>query len=485
MKKNRHLETEGQISISSRGGVGECVTGSAHLLKLPGFGKLLVDCGLHQGRDGRYTFSGQDRNFLNMRDWLYGVRDVVLTHSHIDHSGNLPKLIKSGIEPRIWLTRVAAVFTEILLRNSAEIQDGLHASERLYDEGHVDQTVDRFVPVDYDKDFDLGSKGIPVVGRIIPNGHVPGSGAAMLRYKGEVFLFSGDIGRPYQQLGGGYEESTIKYPDRPINTLIVDSTNVEASPVTFEEKKEGLLDLLNQTWKDGGNPLLPVLSFDRAQAVLEMLKHFQSTGQIPKDVKIYLDAPLAVEILDKYVDLYDVILTTRFGADLNYYQSNTSSRSRFWLDNMTVVDSHKDSLAFDKELAKTKEKVIIVAGGGMGVGRSMNYLWGDFGANPKNMVGLTCYQVRGTPGERLMDRGIVGNERDAGAKVVKLEGWTSHAMGFEEWFGFLEKFNLSELDTVLVGHGSDSAKKFAADRLKEKGIGARLIIPEIGQVYTL
>jgi predicted metal-dependent RNase len=224
--------------------------------------------------------------------------------------------------------------------------------------------------------------------------------------------------------------------------------------------------------------LLPVLSQHRLPEILELL-HNNQGGLVPDDCRVFLDAPLVMELLECYKHLPPEEYSSSYGNDSDYYKTVDESLARFELNNLTVIGSHQDSVYNDAKMADCGgNKVIIIASGGMGEhGRSLNYINGQFGKNPKNTVLLTCFQVDGTAGAALVQSG----RTRGGARVERVEGFTSHISGADETLDFLKQFDLSRLKTVLIGHGKDSARKAMEAEFKKRGYDATVILPRLNQ----
>jgi putative mRNA 3-end processing factor len=146
------------------------------------------------------------------------------------------------------------------------------------------------------------------------------------------------------------------------------------------------------------------------------------------------------------------------------------------------VNNNKESVGISRSLLANNQNSIIVTSGGMlGFGRVRNYIDGDFGANPKNGIILTCYQVEGTEGRMLTDQGYLINKNGSrGAKIEHLNVFTGHVSGETDTFKYLNRFDLSQLELIGIIHGNDNNRKKMAEAFKERGYPARVELPEIG-----
>ncbi|HBP51432.1 MAG: hypothetical protein US68_C0008G0074 [Candidatus Shapirobacteria bacterium GW2011_GWE1_38_10] len=474
------------IDLVTFGASGGMVTGSCERLDIKN-SSVLVDYGLFQGRNDERSEKGERRNFTPTREIARNVRDIMITHPHIDHTGRLPKAYRDGFTPRVLATEVTATFMEPLLFNSAKIQSKENKENRLYEAKDVEKAFRYLKIVEPYKEIPIGQDHSKITVEFLPNGHVMGANTVLIRSKEDGkkqnILFTGDMGKPNQSLSGGYLDQVAKYPNDQINTLIVESTNFLNEPVSFKEKEDNLLKEITNTWKGGGTPILPVLSFHRFQEILEVL-HNNQGGRIPNDCQVIIDAPLGVSLLESFKSLKPEALTRRYGDEANFYRTLEDSLDRFTLNNVTIVEEHKTSLQIAE--SDFQRKTIIIAGGGMGQhGRIVNYFHGDFCKNPKNRVIFTCFQVDGTKGQMLEHLKSVPVGSKQGAQVVKVEGFTSHISGPEETFAFLERFNLSKLGIIIINHGKDNARVEMANEFRRRDYDAKIIIPKYSQKITI
>jgi metallo-beta-lactamase family protein len=349
----------------------------------------------------------------------------------------------------------------------------------------VDNTLRHVVIVKPFREINIGEKYSRTTVQFLPNGHVMGSNSILIKTQGDSgnanILFTGDMGKPHQSLCGGYLDQASQYPNDPIDVLVVESTNFLREPISFREKQANLLNEIQNVWKNGGNPLLPTLSFHRFQEIIEIL-HNNQGKLIPEDCKIFIDAPLGMTLLEDFKELDPDQLTRRFGDEANYYKTIEESLARFNIRNVTIINSHEDSIRNDEALANYRGKAIIIASGGMGgYGRAVNYIHGKFGQNPQNTILFTCYQVEGTEGAALVRRENASKNGRKGARVIKVEGFTSHISGPKETFAFLNRFNLGNLRTVIITHGKDEARQAMAAEFRRKEYRGEVILPVLNQ----
>jgi len=479
--------SKGNMVIESYGGTGGLITGSCHMLEM-GDSKILVDIGMFQGRRDERSEKGERRNFTPLTETAKGVSDVLITHAHIDHIGRLPIIYKEGFKPRTLTTEATAKFMEPMLFDSAHIQSLENIENRLYDEFDVEKTLLNIKGLKPFEEIQIGQKRSNISAEFLLNGHVMGSSSILVRNLDghKNILFTGDIGKSVQSLSGGYTDFANRYPKDAINTIVIESTNFEREPVPFKNKEEELLSKINETFADGGSVMIPVLAYHRTPEVIEILSNAKKSGKLPSDVKIVLDGPLSVKLMTVFQNLDISYISPRYGDDPNFYKTDEESMARFGLEGLEIISSHEQSVDNDKKVAGKGNRMIVLASGGMGdCGRSTNYLKGEFGKNPKNLILYTCYQVEGTYGANMLYREKNSKDKKSGAKVYKVEGFTSHISGTEETFDFVERFNLENLETVIICHGKDSSREKMAQEFKRRGYGKQIISSNIGQSIRL
>lgn len=486
MKNN---EARATSTIECLGGCGGLVTGSCNRIQSRD-AIVLVDLGMFQGVNEERSKDGVRRNFIPSSSIARGVTDILDSHAHIDHSGLIPKIYKDGHTPTIRADKVTAKFMERMLKNSADIQNKKNPQNRLYGHEDVEKTFRYLEVADLFEEIEIGHRHSRLTAEFIPNGHIIGSNSILVRntnkdVERQNILFTGDMGKPTQSLCGGYLEQVSHFPTDPINVLVVESTSFTKEPISFQEKETTFLNEITNTWQNGGNPIIPVLSLHRSQEIIEILHHHQG-GLIPNDCHIFIDAPLAMELMEDFKELGPEYLSPRYGDDPIFYKTPEESMARFDLKNVTIIESHKQSIANDIAMANYRGKAIIIASGGMGEhGRAVNYLKGSFCQNPNNAILFTCYQVPGTAGAEITRHKNIKTGLRDGARVVNIRGFTSHISGEEETFGFLKRFNLDNLDTVIINHGKDTSRQAMAEAFKRRGFDGRIILPNIGDKIAI
>lgn len=451
-------------------GAAQTVTGSQHLLEVNG-SKLLLECGLYQGkREETYT---RNRNFpFDPRE----MDAVILSHAHIDHSGNLPHLIRNGYEGPVYATRATADLADVMLQDSGHIQEadaefvnkkesrhGGAPVEPLYTIEDAEHVSEHFRPVDYDQPFEP----VPgVTARFWEAGHILGSAAISLDIdeKGRKFRFwfSGDIGRPNLPL--------LRDPVLPqaADYLLMESTygdKVHNDPrAAFDEFRQVVLETIER----GGKVIIPAFAVGRTQELVFNLNEMMSDGVKP--VPVYVDSPLAVhasEIFRKHPECFDE--ETR-----DFIQKEKHPALDF--KQLTYIHSVDES----KALNERKDPIIIISASGMAeTGRILHHLKNNIG-NPNNTILIVSWQAPDTLGRHLADREkrvkIFGEPYDVRARVETIGGLSGHA-GQDLLVKYAAAVK-SQVKQVFLVHGEETPATTLMGLLKEQEL-CEVYYPEL------
>jgi metallo-beta-lactamase family protein len=444
-------------------GAAHTVTGTQHLLEING-SRLLLDCGLYQGRrDESYA-----RN-LNFKFDVSSVDAVILSHAHIDHSGNLPNLVKQGFEGPIYATRATAELASVMVADSGHIQEsdvefvnkrrarnGEPPIEPIYTKADAERVADFFEPVDYDQPFEP-VKG--VVARFIEAGHILGSAAVSLEIEEQGrkirFWFSGDIGR--------YKLPLLQDPVLPeaADYLLMESTYGDKAHRDPELAYVEFRDVVKRTVNRGGKVIVPAFAVGRAQEIVLYLNQMMSDGEVPS-VPVYVDSPLAVkatQVFKNHPECFDdetrqFVLEARHPAldfkMLKYVQSVDES----------------------KALNELREPMIIISASGMvETGRVVHHVKNNI-EDPRNTICIVSWQAPYTLGRRIADREkqvkIFGETYDVRAEVATIGGLSAHA-GQD----LLVKYAVGVKETVkkvFLVHGEEMPVGILTQKLQEQNV---------------
>ncbi|MFO0811336.1 MAG: MBL fold metallo-hydrolase [Gemmataceae bacterium] len=401
-------------------GATHTVTGSMHQLQANGQ-TILLDCGLFQGRRSESRQRNQSFPF-RPRD----IDFVILSHAHIDHSGNLPNLVRQGFAGPIYATPATRSLATVMLGDAAKIQEedaeylnrkrakGEPKIEPLYDGRDVYRTMLRFQSIPYDKPTAIG-KGMEVT--FVDAGHLLGSAMVSLRIDGpggvRRLTFTGDLGRP------GLPILRDPAPVPAGDFIISESTYGGHTHEPVDETAERLGEVVRHTAERGGKVIVPAFSVGRTQTVVYFLHQLIHAGKLP-DLPIYVDSPLAVratEVFRTHSDCFDP--ETR---ELLERHPELFGEGR-----VHYIDSVHDSIALN---GRREPCVIISASGMCEAGRVLHHLRHNI-EDPKATILIAGYQAAETLGRKLVEHRpevrILGRLLKPRAEIVVLNGLSSHA----------------------------------------------------------
>lgn len=455
------------------------VTGSCHYLQV-GKKKFLVDCGMEQGID---RFENAD-----MPVPASEIDFVFLTHAHIDHSGMLPKLYRDGFRGQIISTRATASLCNIMLKDSAHIQEmeaqwrNKKAKRKIDGEGYEPiytmedavETIKLFVEYPYGKIFTV-CDGIRF--RFTDVGHLLGSASIELWLtEGNTekkIVFSGDIGNKMQPL--------LKDPEYTAEAdyVVMESTYGDRiHEKDDEDVVQDLADIISETFHRGGNVVIPAFAIGRTQVMLYYIRHIKEKNMVPDfpNFPVYVDSPLAVEATQIFYECgqecYDDEALDLLAKDINPIG--------FPNLNLSITTDDSKAINFIEE-----PKVIISASGMCDAGRIKHHLKYNLWREDSTIL-MVGYQSEGSPGRKIQDGAkeikIFGEDVAVRAKIQTLPGLSGHAdrLGLLEW---IEAFKYKPRQ-VFVVHGEDQVAELFSKTLSEE-CGIRSAAPYSGTRYDL
>lgn len=458
-------------------GAARAVTGSCHCVEANGH-KVLVDCGLQQGRDER------DNSELDFAPSL--IDDMVVTHAHIDHSGRIPLLVKQGFRGNIYCTRLTRELLDIMLRDSAHIQEsdaayenqkgqraGRPPVEPLYTIVDVERALRHVVAVEYGQDIQIAD-GIRA--RFIDAGHLLGSACVELWLtEGEEtrkIVFSGDLGNrktpiiraPQYITEADYVVTESTYGDR--------LHNVKEKP----DYAADLAQVIDATMAEGGNLVIPSFAVGRTQELLYFIRKIKEQGMVHvrPDFQVYVDSPLAGAA------------TEIFSGDLTGYLDEESIEhlrggALFRFPGLNITEGTEESRMLNSD---PTPKVIISASGMCDAGRIRHHLKHNLW-RPECTILFVGYQADGSLGRRILDGAhrvrLFGEEIAVRARIVRFHGLSSHADrdGLLRWINAYSP----KPKEVFVVHGEQQTTENYAQTLRELGFSAHA--PNYEEVYDL
>jgi len=464
-------------------GAAQTVTGSQVLFTVNGK-KILLECGLYQGR--RQETYDRNHNFLFKPA---EVDVLILSHAHIDHSGNIPNLVKQGFKGSIYATPATIDLCKIMLRDSAYLQEKdlewvnvIRKRQRLpelaplYTIGDVERTMDRFVGIEFDKAFTV-APGVEVMFR--DAGHILGSAGIHLEIQeagsgagGKPLRvgFTGDIGRPNLPITN--DPNVL----RDLDILIMECTYGNRHHGQFDEAEEELAAAIRDTAAAGGKVIIPSFAVGRTQILVYMLHKLFNQNRLP-EIPIYVDSPLANE-------------ATRVFRDYLHYLDRETKR--------VFLDHSEDPFGFSrltytqdvdgsKRLNGLTFPHVIISGSGMCEGgRILHHLRNNVD-NPKTLLLFVGYAAKDTLARKIMDGEkvvkIFGEDHQVRCKVKIIDAFSAHA-DRRELIDYASLNDPSRLKHIFLFHGeSDQALSFK-DALRSKGY-RNVHYPAFGETFTL
>ena len=444
-----------------------------HLLEAAG-ARVLLDAGLFQGRRAETHALNLQLPFDARR-----IDGVVLSHSHIDHTGRLPLLVKEGFHGPVYATPATRDLSAVMLADSAHIQEKDYEflkrrgkvgpeSEPLYSLRDAIAVQDLMIGVPYRRVFYV-RKHLAL--DFLEGGHILGSAAVDLRVSeggNHRLVFSGDIGRSGLPIVRNPEP-----PTGPVDTLVIEATYADRQHESFEHAESRLADAVRRTAARGGKVLIPAFAVGRAQELIYSLHRLSRAGQIP-DVPIYVDSPLAVDI------------TTVFRMHPEVFDRREelieTTNELFDFPLLRYVREVADSKALD---SNNGPAVIIAASGMVESGRILHHLAHGIGDH-RNLVLFVGFQAEHTLGRRIQNKPekarILGQEYDVRAEIETINGYSAHADS-KELQAWVRRLG-GPVRRAFVVHGEFPALEAMATMLRQEGV-REVVIPKHGESFDL
>jgi metallo-beta-lactamase family protein len=442
-------------------GAARTVTGSQHLLTINGK-KILLDCGLFQGR--------RSETYEKNKTFKFDPKEIdamILSHAHIDHSGNIPHLVKDGFNGPIYSTSATKDLCKIMLEDSAHLQQRdiewlnkrkkKHVPEEpLYSIEDVEDAIQKFVPIEYNNATEI----FPGTNATFRDaGHILGSAGILLEIEEDGkkirFGFSGDIGRP--------EMPIIRNPDlfRDLDILIMESTYGNRLHSQTDEVEEEVAKVVREVFDRKGKIIIPAFAVGRTQLLVYVLHKLFDQNRIP-EIPIYVDSPLAVKatkVFEEHPECFDRETNRVF------LQNGEDPFGFKRLKYITTVDQ-------SKELNEIKDPMIIISASGMAEGgRILHHLANNI-ENPKNLILFVGYAAENTLARKIMDGmdkvNILGEEYSVKSKIKTMDYFSAHA-DQKELLDYLKLNPANRLKNIFLVHGEEEQALPLREKIIQKG----------------
>ncbi|MBO5941090.1 MAG: MBL fold metallo-hydrolase [Kiritimatiellae bacterium] len=456
-------------------GAARTTTGSMHLIEACGK-RILLDCGLYQGH--RKESFEKNRNIpVDAKK----IDFVILSHAHIDHSGNLPQLVRHGFRGRVFARSQTVDLCDVLLRDSCFLQkrdieyvnkkrraQGKNLFEELYDERDVDLLMQLMTPVHLHIPTVI-APGITLT--FFNAGHILGSALTQLDIAGgngrnHRILFSGDLGQPNQPILRHYE-----YPEGA-DIVLIESTYADRIHPTAGSVQDKLEMLVKNIHRHNSKLLVPAFSVGRTQQIIYFLNRLAMEGKLPK-IPIYVDSPLsqkATKIYGNHVGCYNE----------EALEMIKKGHSPLHVEGLHFISTPEESMSLNDK----QGPMIIIAASGMCEGGRVVHHLKQIVSDPWNIILIVGFQAENTLGRRLVEERnpirILGEELELNARVETINALSAHAdrNGLMDWYKKVGK----NVKHAFAIHGEPEKVEAMRELLLEYG-APEASAPLPGQVF--
>lgn len=448
------------LQVGFYGGAG-AVTG-ANFLYTDGTTKLLVDCGMEQGKDFCET--------CNYAAFPYDPRQIdalFVTHAHMDHIGRIPQLVAHGFANPIYMTEPTRDLMAVMLDDSLRIlarEAQAQGVEPLYGREELLRALSLVKTLDYHEEVGVGAFRITLQDA----GHILGSAMVRIVHGEGTTVFTGDLGNsPNPYLADTESPEGADF-------IVMESVYGDSLHTPHDRRTDELREILKEALSRGGTVLIPAFSMERTQHMLYELSNMFEAGELPQ-VPVYLDSPLAIKVTEVYRR------HARFFKE-SARAENKAEGDIFDFPFLTKTPDRLDSEAIGKEDGPK----IIIAGAGMSHAGRIQHHEVRYLPDPKTTLIMVGYQAAGSLGRRLMEREKrvkIGDQWvTVRAKVVKVSGYSAH----RDRDGLLEFLGkaASSVKTAFIALGEPATASHFAQRARDT-LGVNTIVPEKGKVYDL
>lgn len=450
-------------------GAAKQVTGSMHLLELDSGYTILIDCGI--------DYEDKTNKEINAR-FPFDARSVdvlILTHAHIDHSGNIPNLVKNGFKGEIICTEPTAFLLEKLWIDSVNIQNNnskRRNSVKLYGFKEVKEANEQIFTLPFYERFELNDD---VAFTLHEAGHIIGAASVRFEIKEDgdtkIIGFTGDLGNPGSKL------IVDAVPMKDLDVLVSETTYGNRHHNEKRTAEEVLIEQVTNTCiKQEGRLIIPAFSVGRTQSILFTLKKLFNEGKLPP-IRVFADSPLALASNN---------IHNRFSHYLNaetqdYKRDNDGSLFDF--KSLYLVEDDDDV----EDMEVYRDACIIVSSAGMLEGGRIQHHISDHIQNPLCTILIAGFCSPGTLGAQLllgqtMIR-IKGNDKYVYAKILSTDVFSAHpdTVGLQDYFA---KSNTDKLKKLFFVHGEEEAMYDLRDELADD-LRSKVVIPSRGEEFVI
>ncbi len=463
-------------------GAAGTTTGSQHLLEVNG-ARILLDCGMYQGRREEALHINKDFPYFSPES----IDAVILSHAHIDHSGNLPNLTKKGFRGNIYATNATRDLCQIMLADAAHIQEhdckfinkmnkrnGVKAPEVTpnYTKQDAEMCMRSFVCIEYGRRM-IVADGVTLT--FYDAGHILGAAQIVLDIvdrddggKKKRLLFSGDVGR------GNNELLRDPEPVEDVDIVLMESTyggRFHESPSRADDE---FCEAIRSALAQGGSIYIPAFAVERTQQLLYILNKAYNDAKLPR-VPVYVDSPMAVNATEIFR-----LHPECFNKDV--YHFLFTEGQPFHFEQVRLIRTVTESQA----LNRMKGQAIVISASGMcEAGRILHHLANNI-ENPKNTILFVGYCATNTLGRKIVDGWkevpILGKTYAVKAGVMEMDSFSGHA-DHNELLGYFDRISGPKSHVILV-HGEKEASEALASALRQK-VSTPVSVPARGDVIVV
>src|SRR5258708_6885897 len=393
------------MQLTFYGGTGEA-TGSNYVLESGGT-KIMVDCGLHQG-----NHYAERQNFESFAYEPKSINAVFVTHAHLDHTGRLPSLVRSGFHGTIYSTAPTKDFAELILLDSEHLlakEAEREHRDLLYTTDDIMRTRELWHSLRYHEPVSVG----PFTVELYDAGHILGSAFIRIQAEGKTIVFSGDLGN---------FPAPIIQPTEMIHEAdycVIESTYGDRAHANVDARREELENVVEDTAKSGGTLMIPTFAMERTQELLYHLHQLFEEGRIPR-IPVFIDSPLAIKLTGVYKK-YE-----------SYFNKETQNIAKSGDDILNFPGLHLTLTTEEsKEINGAQPPKIIIAGSGMSNGGRNFHHEARYFPDPKSTILFVGYQAAGSMGREILEGAqevrIFGETVAVRCKKVNIAGYSAHA----------------------------------------------------------